>query len=193
MYISKKNLVLIAVLFVVGISVSVAAAQGEVIQACVRPGGQLRIIDASDECRNNEQLLEWNIQGIPGPQGEKGDPGDLGPPGPLGPVGPTGPEGPPGPPGPEGPAGPGLITGWELVTKDFDLPGHDLRSVLVWCPYGKVVLGGGFDVPTTVQIVHSAPGGSDYLGIRQWYIHVYNLTSDTQPVRAYAICANAEP
>jgi hypothetical protein len=101
--------------------------------------------------------------------------------------------GPQGPEGPEGPPGPSLITGWELVTEDFDLPGHDLRSVLVWCPYGKVVLGGGFDVTTDVQIIHSAPGGSGYTGRRQWYIHIYNLTGDTQPVRAYAICADAEP
>lgn len=76
------------------------------------------------------------------------------------------------------------------MTQDFELPGYDLRSILVWCPTGKVVLGGGFDVPIGVQVMHSAPGGADYLGIRQWYVYVYDTTGTPKMTRAYAICAN---
>jgi hypothetical protein len=100
--------------------------------------------------------------------------------------------GPPGPQGPAGPPGPGAVTGRETVVQDFDLPGHDLRSVLVWCPVGKVAVGGGFKVTKAVQMIASTPGtgSGPTIDSRQWYIHVLNTTGDTQPVVAYAVCVD---
>jgi hypothetical protein len=186
MYLSKKNLVIISVVILSLILVWAVQAEGEQIYACVRSNGGVRILlEGETECKNNEQLMTWNIQGLPGPQGEPG------------PEGPAGPAGPPGttswygltdiPDGFSDGTDEGL-TGWEMVVEDFTLPGHDLRSVLIWCPYGKVVLGGGFDVPKEVQVTHSGPNpASSYKN--QWYIHIYNTTGDPQDVQGYAICA----
>ncbi|HUG14006.1 MAG TPA: hypothetical protein VMM78_03215 [Thermomicrobiales bacterium] len=50
------------------------------VHGCVNTGsGALRVIDASGQCRNNEQALDWSIEGPAGPQGERGESGDQGP------------------------------------------------------------------------------------------------------------------
>lgn len=84
------------------------------------------------------------------------------------------------------------VTGWEYVTEDFDLLGHDHRAVLVVCPEGKKVMGGGFNVPREVQVTASMPGSGHGPSIdsQQWYVHVYNPTDDTHTVTAYAVCVN---
>ena len=73
---------------------TIPSASG-VINACYKPYGALRLIDAEAgaECSDKEKPLAWNLQG---PQGAKGDPGAPGVPGPQGLPGPTGPPGPPG-------------------------------------------------------------------------------------------------
>lgn len=68
--------------------------------------GALRVLSDGEECRNNEQPIEWSRTGPQGPAGEKGEPGEVGPVGPQGEPGPTGPAGPKGEVGPMGPAGP---------------------------------------------------------------------------------------
>ena len=74
-----------------------AAQSGQVIYACVHQGSLFpRIIGATDTCRNNEQLITWNVQGPAGP---------TGPAGPAGPAGPQGPQGAQGNPGAPGTAG----------------------------------------------------------------------------------------
>ena len=74
-----------------------------VIHACYHVNGQgqvdgssdLRVIDAASSnkdgkaCKKDENALDWNQQGIPGPQGPQGV---------QGPQGAQGPQGPPGPP-----------------------------------------------------------------------------------------------
>jgi hypothetical protein len=69
-------------------SASVPFGEGR-IQACIAPGGSIRIIDADagDKCTRTEKRVAWNQRG------------------PAGPVGPTGPVGPSGSAGPTGPAG----------------------------------------------------------------------------------------
>lgn len=59
-------LISLMVLFVSG------SASAEVVNACVKPKGGLRIVDASTECRGDETPLSWNVQG---PQGDTGDAG----------------------------------------------------------------------------------------------------------------------
>lgn len=89
-----------------------AASTTEVLEACVNPGnGNMRLVDSSTACHNNETRVQWNVEGPPGPTGPAGPTGPTGPkgdkgdPGPQGDIGPTGPAGPTGAAGATGPAG----------------------------------------------------------------------------------------
>src|SRR5580765_876721 len=78
-----------------------------VLEACVNPGnGNMRLVDASTDCHNNETRVSWNIEGQPGPAGPQGPIGPAGPQGLQGPAGAQGAKGDTGPQGPQGPAGP---------------------------------------------------------------------------------------
>lgn len=67
-----------------------AASSSSVLEACVNPGnGGLRLIDASTPCHENEDRVQWNVEGPAGPPGPQGDPGPTGSPGPTGPPGPS--------------------------------------------------------------------------------------------------------
>ena len=69
---------------------SMAQASGTTISLCVKHSGDSYVIGsgfAHQDCKNNEQLLTFNVTGPQGPQGVPG---------------PTGPQGNPGPTGPEG-------------------------------------------------------------------------------------------
>src|SRR2546428_745231 len=49
------------------------------ITACARlKDGRLRVSAPDVTCRNNEQALEWNVQGQPGATGPAGPPGEPG-------------------------------------------------------------------------------------------------------------------
>src|SRR5436190_20051533 len=62
-----------------------AASTPGVLEACVNPGnGNLRLVDSSTPCHDNESRVSWDITGPAGPPG---------PTGPAGPTGATGPEG----------------------------------------------------------------------------------------------------
>jgi hypothetical protein len=54
------------------------------------PLGTVRIVKATEACKQNETALDWNGQGIAGPAGPQGP---AGPPGAQGPQGPAGPSG----------------------------------------------------------------------------------------------------
>ena len=64
-----------------------AAASADVITACVKPNGGMRIVTPGTECRGDETPLAWNVQGPQGPQGQPGMDGMDGGPGPEGPPG----------------------------------------------------------------------------------------------------------
>ncbi len=71
-----KEYSIIVVAFIFGFlgahTASLVSAHGgdtNLIHACVKSNGQIRIVDANEECRNNESSLDWNIQGEPGPSG----------------------------------------------------------------------------------------------------------------------------
>jgi hypothetical protein len=99
----------LAVAAVFGVSASTVNAQTATIRSCVTTKtGALRIIAATDTCKNGEVLLTWNQQGPTGPEGPSGPagpPGATGQQGPQGPAGATGAAGPQGLAGPTGPAG----------------------------------------------------------------------------------------
>jgi large repetitive protein len=87
----------------------------DVITACQKRGGYLRIVRDASACRSGERVVRWNMRGPqgpagpPGPAGPRGDQGpagEQGAPGSTGPAGPAGPAGSPGPAGAAGPAGP---------------------------------------------------------------------------------------
>ena len=84
-----------------------AASNSTVLEACVNPGnGDLRLVDATTQCHNNETRVQWNVEGPAGPPGPTGPAGPSGPAGPTGATGPAGPTGATGPTGPAGPPGP---------------------------------------------------------------------------------------
>ncbi len=63
---------------------SIAQAEGTEISMCVKQSGASYVIGTgfqNQSCKNNEQLLSFNVQGLTGPQGVQG------------PIGPQGPEG----------------------------------------------------------------------------------------------------
>lgn len=94
----------IVILAVAGVF-AVTNADVGAITACIRKDGLAHFIGSGfkrSDCKKNEQLLTWNVQG---PKGDKGDVGLAGPVGPMGPQGLQGSVGPQGPIGPQGPQG----------------------------------------------------------------------------------------
>jgi Collagen triple helix repeat (20 copies) len=101
------GLVALALLVTAVPIVKLATNSAGVLEACVNPGnGDMRLVDASTVCHNNETRVSWNIEGPAGPPGPTGPTGPTGPAGPAGPAGPTGATGATGATGPTGPAGP---------------------------------------------------------------------------------------
>jgi hypothetical protein len=116
------------------------------IHACLLTGvGQVRIIDPSqDSCKKNETPISWSQTGQAGPPGPPGPKGDTGP---QGPAGPTGPQGPQGATGPQGPAGPaGGLDSVQVVHGTATPTSGGFATVLVNCPSGTTLTGGGADV-----------------------------------------------
>jgi hypothetical protein len=81
-------------LFVVGLLVGAGAfgiasaiyasipGPGEVINGCYKKNGDLRVLDSSAACKNDETALNWNRTGPTGPTGADGSPGGQGQTGP---------------------------------------------------------------------------------------------------------------
>src|SRR5690349_11595067 len=62
----------------------ITTARADIINACVLPSGQVRIVGSAGGCRGTETSLSWNTQGPPGSQGPQGATGPQGPEGPQG-------------------------------------------------------------------------------------------------------------
>lgn len=94
---------------------ALAAPKPAVIIACYnKETGLARIVNAAFECRRDENVLTWNVDGPAGPSGPAGPiglTGATGPAGPAGAAGKTGPAGPQGATGANGPAGPAGVAG----------------------------------------------------------------------------------
>jgi hypothetical protein len=142
--------------------------------------------------------------GPQGPQGPAGSTGDSGTPGTAGPAGPAGPEGPRGPAGPAGPQGatgatgstgpqgPGGVSGRQVVFNNSEPGEVDDANVFVYCPAGKVVLGGGASVSAAqgVALLSSYPFSSG-----SWYANAtkFDSSAGTWSLWAYVICADLSP
>ncbi|HEX2911933.1 MAG TPA: hypothetical protein VH186_14085 [Chloroflexia bacterium] len=147
--------------------------QNGVIYSCFNAdnGKDLRLINPTNNCKRNEQLLTWNQQGPKGdtgpagPQGPKGDTGaqglqglkgdtgaqgpkgDTGAQGPQGLKGDTGAQGPVGPQGPkgdtgaQGPTAPSTIS---YVRNSSTVAGLVAQEIRTFCPAGKQPISGGY-------------------------------------------------
>ena len=149
-----------------------------VIRACYKESnGDVRLVENSNDCRNNETFIRWNQTGQAGPagpagaQGPQGNPGSQGPQGVPGPQGQAGPQGPQGPQGPAGAGGgvraygsvfPGAnpqfngaggLLGWTAVTQG-DFPG-------TYC----LTAPAGVNVNTSVLMLSAGgPGAGGFTG-----------------------------
>jgi hypothetical protein len=96
-------------------SAAMAAPKSTVIIACYsKETGRARIVNSAAECRRDENVISWNVEGPQGPVGEQGPAGPMGLQGPAGPAGAKGANGAAGPAGPQGlqgPSGPAGATG----------------------------------------------------------------------------------
>ena len=118
------------------------------------------------DCKRNDRLVSWNIEGPQGPQGvqgSQGEPGVAGLAGPQGPIGLPGADGATGPqgtagndgaPGAQGPAGPPGSVGsifadsnfYKVSTRVIFAP-YTQRNIVAVCDEGRddVILSGGYD------------------------------------------------
>ncbi len=206
---------LVAVLVGGGAALATIPGSDGLIKGCyAKKDGTLRVLDASPaQCRGSESALTWNQSGAPGdagaqgpkgdtglqgakgdtgatgPQGDAGAAGAAGPKGDTGDAGPAGSAGPAGPSGPQGAAGPqgpaGGLSGYEVVTADFDVAALSWNSGTASCSSGKSPLGGGLWVTSeNGRISKNQPvsGG--------WHVLLYNSDIFNKvSVRVYAICA----
>ena len=56
-------------------------AQGDIITVCVKKDGIMHMVGGGFtrmDCKDNESLLSWNVEGPQGPKGDMGDKGDQG-------------------------------------------------------------------------------------------------------------------
>jgi hypothetical protein len=174
------NIVLISLM-----SVTLVSAHGgnaALIHACVsNNSGEIKIVGANANCPSNYRALDWNIQG---PEGQ---------PGPIGPAGPQGEQGTQGVPGEPGLQGPAGISGLEVVEVNSGTLNAFRIDVVVDCPAGKRVLGGGFATVGNNQyavVMANAP-----LDGNRWVVTVFqsDLTARLWSVQAFATCAYVAP
>lgn len=150
------------------------------IYACVRPNGEVRIIEGPKRCPGNSEQASWNIEGPRGFPGKKGEPGD---PGPEGDRGAKGNRGDPGPKGDRGPPGPG-VSSTRIVSMERQLSG--LGSAVAKCGADEVLLGGGFKVEDDPQLnVWSSRPVSN---IKGWIVEASNYAAVSRQIGAYAVC-----
>ena len=104
--------------------------------------------------------------------------------------GPAGPAGPAGPPG-----APGKISGHQVVMRREVVAAGATAQVLVECPTGKKVTGGGFSIETPVDVQLFASGPTDGHGNvsdHAWEVMARNGGSAGRQVTALAICVSAD-
>src|SRR3989338_10403167 len=89
MKMNMKNNILFfgGAIILVGLLWTYTQATGNEITVCVNKSGVMHMVGEGfkrADCKHNETLVTWNIQG---PKGEKGDKGNQGEQGPMGPQG----------------------------------------------------------------------------------------------------------
>jgi hypothetical protein len=164
-----------------GTALAAMPDSGGVIHGCYKSDppnrGRLRVIDteAGQACGLHSKPLSWNQTGPRGLQGVQG------------PQGLQGPEGPQGPPG---------FSGYQLARAQENVGPGQHAAVVVLCPEGERVLGGGFlvETPLDVKVGGSAPWCTDptcagNFVTDRWTVVVENTGVVTRQVNVVALCA----
>jgi hypothetical protein len=92
---------------------------------------------------------------------------------------------------------PGPVSGWQIVEPSMTIPGFQKMTIIVECPVGKKVFGGGFHSTASLGVEVNAPvTGYNHGGVtsrigRAWYLRLWNGNATAQYGKGFAICANA--
>ena len=85
---SYKSSVYVFIIAIIALGLwSYIQAAGNELTVCVKKDGTVHVIGPEykrDDCKKNESLLTWNIQGQKGDRGDQGEQGLMGPQGPSG-------------------------------------------------------------------------------------------------------------
>lgn len=87
------------------------------------------------------------------------------------------------------------LTGHEIVQNRQLVPGTMTQTIVVSCPAGKKVLGGGFstETPDDIKIYSADPSdGKGNLSSTQWSVMVKNVGTQARQTTSIAICADAK-
>jgi hypothetical protein len=171
----KRNLVVLGVGVAALSVVSFVAAHGGpvtpgVVHSCVNGNsGEIKIVGANANCKNNQSALDWNSQG------------------------------PAGSAGPAGPAGPTGVLGFYTVIGPIVLAdtNRNQDNSIAECDPGDMATGGGYRVErgfiapeNDINIVVSEPTGSG------WNVHFtwnFDHVAAGQGLKSIAVCANVTP
>ena len=205
----------------IGVTSNAYTDANGVYKGCVdKSGGNLRVLTPTGQsCKNSEIAIDWNqvgpqgpqgiqglkgdqgIQGLKGDQGiqglkgDQGDQGIQGIQGLKGDTGATGAKGDKGDPGEPGPAG---VSGYQIVNSGIVNRGDAQLGPLgdrlvVYCPEGKKVVGGG-EFVFAGNVYASRPIFGSTLGAdgSGWTSSVdWNLLPTNGFISGYAICISA--
>jgi hypothetical protein len=86
------------------------------------------------------------------------------------------------------------LTGHQIVQNRQLIPGGATQTVIVDCPAGKKVLGGGFstETPDDIRLFSSDPSdGRGNLSATQWSVMVKNVGTSARQTTSVAVCADA--
>lgn len=175
-------------------------AEGSTISACVSKTGAMYMSGTGfllKKCEKNDQILTWNIAGLPGPKGDTGATGQQGPAGPPGEIGLTGEKGSIGDTGLKGDTGPqgiqggvGLVSEANIVsetkTSSINLQRNDKLSTEVSCPEGATLLSGGGQVS-----MHTTNSGFISDGPQSVITESYPVSKNTWKVVGMALSPSA--
>ena len=87
------------------------------------------------------------------------------------------------------------LTGHEIVQNRQLIPGGVTQTVVVDCPAGKKVLGGGFntETPDDIKLYASDPSdGRGNLSDTKWRVTVKNIGTSARQTTSIAVCADAK-
>ena len=86
------------------------------------------------------------------------------------------------------------LTGHQIVQNRQVVPGGATQTVVVDCPVGKKVLGGGFstETPDDIKLFSSDPSdGRGNLSDTKWSVMVKNVGTSARQTTSVAVCADA--
>ena len=141
--------------------------------------------------------LVGSVVGPPGPVGPQGPVGPTGPTGPIGltgAAGPVGPMGSTGAVGPQGLQGPPGVSGFEHIAGETSLPDDSPGKIAhAECPPGKVLIGGGYAISESSDIIVTRINGPQDNG-QVWTVIAHRVTgSGVWTLGAFALCAWGAP